>query len=82
MPDYFDAKIRPDKLKFCIARIGGYSSRTKCIEDVPSVIEVSKDQTSIDIFPDNPIPVDKNNYNRCDAWFACILSCNSDLILY
>ncbi len=62
VPDYFDAKITPQKLKLCKAQVGGYSSRTKCIEDIPAVIEVSQDQTSIDIFPDNPIPVDKYTY--------------------
>ncbi len=62
VPDYFEANIRPEKLKLCRAKIGGYSSRTKCLEDIPAIIEVSKDQTSIEIFPDNPIPVDKNTY--------------------
>ena len=62
VPDYFDANITPKKVKFCLAKIGGYSSRSKCVKDIPSVIEISKDQTSIDIFPDNPIPVDKNTY--------------------
>ena len=62
VPDYFDANIRPEKLKLCHAKIGGYSSRTKCVEDIPAIIEVSKDQTSIEIYPDNPIPVDKKTY--------------------
>ena len=62
VPDYFEANIKPEKLKLCQAKIGGYSSRTKCIKDIPAIIEVSKDQTSIEIFPDNPIPVDKNTY--------------------
>ena len=62
VPDYFDANIRPEKLKLCHAKIGGYSSRTKCVEDIPAIIEVSKDQTSIEIYPDSPIPVDKKTY--------------------
>ncbi len=62
VPDYFKANIKPEKLNLCHAKIGGYSSRTKCIEDIPAIIEVSKDQTSIEIFPDNPIPVNKNTY--------------------
>ncbi len=62
VPDYFDANIKPEKLNLCHAKIGGYSSRTKCVEDIPAIIEVSKDQTSIEIFPDNPIPVNKNTY--------------------
>ncbi len=62
VPDYFEANIKPEKLKLCQAKIGGYSSRSKCVEDIPAIIEVSKDQTSIEIFPDNPIPVDKKTY--------------------
>ncbi len=62
VPDYFDTNIRAEKLNLCQAKIGGYSSRTKCVEDIPAIIEVSKDQTSIEIYPDNPIPVDKNTY--------------------
>ena len=62
VPDYFKANITPERLTFCQAKIGGYSAKTKCLEDIPSVIEVSKDQTSIDIYPDNPIPVDNNTY--------------------
>lgn len=62
VPDYFKANIKPEKLKLCKAKIGGYSSRSKCVEDIPAIIEVSKDQTSIEIFPDNPIPDDKKTY--------------------
>ena len=32
-------------------------SRTKCIEKIPAVFEVNQTQTSIDVFPDQPIPV-------------------------
>ncbi len=62
VPDYFKTNIRPEKLNLCLVRIGGFSSRTKCLEDFPATIEVNQDQTSIDIFPDNPIPVDNNTY--------------------
>ncbi len=62
VPDYFKAKITAKKLTFCQAKIGGYSAKTKCVKDIPAVIEVSQDQTSIDIYPDNPIPVNANTY--------------------
>ncbi len=62
IPSYFDANITQKSLNFCKANVGGFSSRSKCLENIPSVIEISKDQSSIDIFPDNPIPVDKNTY--------------------
>ncbi len=62
IPDYFDANIKAKKLSLCKAKIGGFNSKSKCIEEIPAVIEVNKDQTRIEIFPDNPIPVDNSTY--------------------
>ena len=33
-------------------------SRSKCLEEVPATIEVNESQTAIEVFPDQPIPVD------------------------
>ena len=62
VPDYFKAKIKPEKLSLCKVRVGGYSGRTSCLEDVPSVIEVNEKQTIIEIFPKGPIPLNKDSY--------------------
>ena len=62
VPDYFDAKIKSEKLSLCKVKVGGYTQRTRCIEDIPSVIEVNKNQTSIEIFPERPIPLNKHTY--------------------
>ena len=62
VPDYFEAKINSDKLSLCKVRVGGYQGRTSCLENVPSVIEVSDNQTSIEIFPERPIPRNKDSY--------------------
>ena len=62
VPDYFKAKIKPEKLSLCKVRVGGYSGRTTCLEDVPSVIEVNEKQTIIEIFPKGPIPLNKDSY--------------------
>ena len=62
VPDYFEAKIKTKKLSLCKVRIGGYTERTRCLETVPSLIEVNKNQTSIEIFPEKPIPLNKDNY--------------------
>ena len=43
-------------------KIGGFESRTKCIADIPSDIELSEDKTSLDIYPYNPIPRNKDSY--------------------
>ena len=62
VPDYFKAKIKPEKLSLCKVRVGGYSGRTSCLENVPSVIEVNENQTIIEIFPKGPIPLNKDSY--------------------
>ena len=62
VPDYFEAKIRSKKLSLCKVKIGGFKGRTRCLEKVPSLIEVNDNQTSIEIFPERPIPRNKDNY--------------------
>tara|TARA_B100000700_G_C14800208_1_gene740177 strand:+ start:329 stop:922 length:594 start_codon:yes stop_codon:yes gene_type:complete len=62
VPDYFDAKIKSEKLSLCKVKVGGFTSRTRCLEKVPSVIEINENQTSIQIFPERPITRDKDTY--------------------
>ena len=62
VPDYFDAKIKSEKLSLCKVMVGGFKTRTRCLEKVPSVIEVNDNQTSIEIFPERPIPKNKDSY--------------------
>ncbi len=62
VPDYFDAKIKTEKLSLCKVKIGGYTARTRCLENVPSKFKINNQQTSIEIFPENPIPLNKDNY--------------------
>ncbi len=58
IPDYFNANIPSKKLSLCKISLGGMLSKTKCIEKIPAVFEVSKDQSSIEVFPNKPISVD------------------------
>ena len=62
VPDYFKAKIKTKNLSLCKVNRGGYTSRTRCLENVPSLIKVNDKQTSIEIFPEKPIPLNKDNY--------------------
>ena len=62
VPDYFDAKIKTKKLSLCKVKVGGYTGRTRCLENIPSLIEVNDKQTSIEISPETPIPFNKDNY--------------------
>ena len=62
IPDYFDAKIKKEKLSLCKVKIGGYTAKTRCLEEVPSIIKINDKQTFIKILPDKPIPLNKDNY--------------------
>ena len=62
VPDYFEAKIKPEKLSLCKVNIGSYTSRTRCLENIPSEITINEKQTSIDITPERAIPLNKDSY--------------------
>ncbi len=62
VPDYFEAKIKPEKLSLCRVNVGSYTSRTRCLENIPSEIKINENQTSIDISPLKAIPLNKDSY--------------------
>ncbi len=62
VPDNFSSKLVEDKISLCKVTIGGFNSRTKCIENIPSDIEINDKKTKIDIYPINPLPSSKDSY--------------------
>ena len=65
IPKTFESTLKTEKLSFCKVRIGGWESRTKCLEDIPADIEINTDESglrSLDIYPYSPIPSNKDNY--------------------
>ena len=62
VPSYFNAKIDPSKIKLCKMKLGGMLARSKCIEEIPAAIEVNETQTAIEVFPETPVPSDKDTY--------------------
>ena len=65
IPKTFKSTLKSEKLSFCKVRIGGFESRTKCLEDIPADIEINTDESglrSLDIYPYSPIPYDKDSY--------------------
>jgi len=62
VPDYFEAKIKPKKLNLCKVIVGGYTDRTRCLENIPSLIKINEKQTIIEILPEKPIPYNRDNY--------------------
>jgi len=65
IPKTFKSNLKSEKLSFCKVRIGGFESRTKCLEDIPADIEINTDESglrSLNIYPYRPIPSSKESY--------------------
>ena len=62
VPDNFVSKIKKEKISFCQVRIGGFSKRTKCLKNIPTEVEIDKENNSVNIFPSGIIPSSKENY--------------------
>ena len=65
IPKTFKSTLKKEKISFCKVKIGGFESRTKCLEDIPADIEIKADESglrSLDIYPYSPILSGKENY--------------------
>jgi len=65
IPKTFKSTLKNEKISFCKVKIGGFESRTKCLEDIPADIEINTDESglrSLDIYPYSPIPSNKDSY--------------------
>ena len=65
IPENFVKSLKEEKISLCKVRIGGFESRTKCLEDIPADIEINTDEsslTSLNIYPFSPLPSNKESY--------------------
>ena len=65
IPKTFKSALKTEKISFCKVKIGGFETRTKCLEEVPADIEILEDESllrSINIYPYSPIPNNKDSY--------------------
>ena len=65
IPKNFVSILKEEKISLCKVRIGGFESRTKCLEDIPADIEINTDEsslTSLNIYPFSPLPSNKESY--------------------
>jgi len=65
IPKNFKSTLNKEKISLCKVKIGGFDSRTKCLEDIPADIEINTDESSLrslNIYPYSPIPSDKESY--------------------
>ena len=65
LPKSFKSTLKKEKISFCKVKIGGFESRTKCLEEIPADFEINTDESSlrsINIYPYTPIPSNKESY--------------------
>ena len=65
IPKTFKTTLIKEKISLCKVKIGGFDSRTKCLEDLPADIEINTDESSLrslNIYPYSPIISDKESY--------------------
>ena len=65
IPKTFKAKLKEEKISLCKARIGGFESRTKCLEYIPADIEINNEESglrSLNIYPYSPVISNKDSY--------------------
>ena len=62
IPDKFNSTLKPKNISLCRVNIGGFDSKTKCIENIPSDIEINKNDKKVEIYPISPVPANKDSY--------------------
>ena len=65
IPKNFKSTLDKEKISLCKVKIGGFENRTKCLEEIPADVEINTkkpDLRSLDIYPDIPIPSNKESY--------------------
>ena len=62
IPDKFKSTIKPKNVTLCKANFGGYTSKSKCLKNIPSDIVINKETKKIEIYPISPVPSDKDTY--------------------
>ena len=65
IPKTFKSTLKTEKINLCKVQIGGFNSRTKCIENIPADFEIKNDESSLKrlfIYPYSPIPSSKDSY--------------------
>ena len=62
IPQNFKSTLKPKNISFCKAKIGGFSSKTKCLENIPSDVEIDNETKKVTIYPISPVPSSKDVY--------------------
>ena len=52
VPEYFNAQIQPENVELCRMERGGALKKTRCLEVIPAVVEVTGNGTAVEVFPE------------------------------
>jgi len=62
IPKSFKTKLKKENISLCKVKIGGFETRTKCLDNIPADIEIKDDNSSLVFYPYRPIPSNKDSY--------------------
>ena len=62
VPKNFKSTLKTKNISLCRVKIGGFDSKTKCLENIPADIEISRETKKVEIYPFSPLPRDKESY--------------------
>tara|TARA_B100000401_G_C52489260_1_gene569580 strand:+ start:108 stop:686 length:579 start_codon:yes stop_codon:yes gene_type:complete len=65
VPKTFKTDIKTKNISLCKVKIGGFETRTKCLEKIPADIEIKNNESPLKriiIYPYSPLPSNKDSY--------------------
>tara|TARA_B100000674_G_scaffold128459_1_gene98948 strand:- start:769 stop:1341 length:573 start_codon:yes stop_codon:yes gene_type:complete len=62
IPKNFKSTLKIKNISLCRVNIGGFNSKTKCLENIPADIEIMKETKKVEIYPISPLPLNKESY--------------------
>jgi len=62
VPKNFKSTLKTKNISLCRVNIGGFDSKTKCLENISSDIVLDRETKKVEIYPTNPLPYDKESY--------------------
>ena len=62
VPKNFKSTLKTKNISFCRVNIGGFNSKTKCLENISSDIVLDPETKKVEIYPITPLPLNKESY--------------------
>ena len=62
VPKTFKSTLKTKNISLCKVNIGGFDSKTRCLENITSDIEINRETKNVEIYPISPLPYSKDSY--------------------